>query len=97
MFGAWPSARSARPSRPDYRKGGGVVLWDAVSRKPLRPMTDCYWERATVETLAFSPDGKDIAAGLACPAPRLAKAACCCGTLAATLPPGSIGNHSLWL
>ena len=37
--GAWPSAPTARPSRPDTTVGGersgGVVLWDVATRKRL--------------------------------------------------------------
>ena len=36
-FGAWPSAPTARPSRPDspHCRSGGVVLWDVAARKRL--------------------------------------------------------------
>ena len=62
---AWPSAQTARPSRPDtvdLTGGGGVVLWDVAARKRLAdeplPVNE-----GDVESVAFSPDGKTIAAG----------------------------------
>ena len=60
---AWPSARTARPSRPDSGDiSGGVVLWDVAARKRLvdEPLPV---KEGQVESVAFSPDGKTIAAG----------------------------------
>ncbi len=63
---AWPSAQTARPSLPDTAAavgGGGVVLWDVATRKrlvdePLAVKEGCW-------RVAFSPDGKTLAAGIA--------------------------------
>ena len=64
---AWPSAPTARPSRRDSTAsddyGGGVVLFDTAARKRLseEPLTV---KRAGSVSVAFSPDGKTIAAGI---------------------------------
>ena len=64
-YRAWPSARTARPSRPDTHaaaREGGVVLWDVAARKRLvdEPLSV---KEGDVTSVAFSPDGKTIAAG----------------------------------
>ena len=75
---AWPSAPTARPSPPDTLGGGGggVVLWDVAdasgSGRAARR------EEGDVESVAFSPDGKTIAAGYTSAA--AAAAGWCCGT-----------------
>ena len=51
MLRAWPSAPTARPSRPDTAAGaGGVVLWDVAARRrladePLAVKEGYVWER----------------------------------------------------
>ena len=66
MSRAWPSAPTARPSRPDTAAsilgGGGVVLWDVAARKRLAD-DPLPVKEGDVTGVAFSPDGKTIAAG----------------------------------
>ena len=79
MSGAWPSAPTARPSRPDTAAtsaaaGGGAVGRGARERlrdNPL-PVTEGY-----VTSVAFSPDGKTLAAGYGAAS---AAAGWCCST-----------------
>ena len=62
---AWPSAPTARPSPPDTRVGGGgggVVLWDVAGRSGWRTEPLAVKE-GDVTSVAFSPDGKTLAAG----------------------------------
>ena len=52
-----------RPSRPVHRRlRGGVVLWDVAARKRLGGVSLAV-EGGFVMSVAFSPDGKTIAAG----------------------------------
>ena len=76
---AWPSAPTARPSPPDTARGGGggVVLWDAAARKRLADEPLAVKE-GVVTSVAFSPDGKTLAAGYG--VASAAAAAWCCGT-----------------
>ena len=65
MSRAWPSAPTARPSRPDTVGGGGVggvVLWDVAARKRLAD-DPLPVKEGSVQSVAFSPDGKTLAAG----------------------------------
>ena len=65
MFRAWPSAPTARPSQPvtaSSTADGGVVLWDAARRKRLVD-APLHVKEGGVSSVAFSPDGKTIAAG----------------------------------
>ena len=70
---------TARPSPPDTasRVGGGVVLWDVAARKRLGDEPLAVKEGG-VRSVAFSPDGKTIAAGYA--RRHRPAAAWCCGT-----------------
>ena len=65
MSGAWPSAPTARPSRPDTAAAAAAAGWccgtwprgSASADDPL-PVKE-----GSVESVAFSPDGKTLAAG----------------------------------
>ena len=77
---AWPSAPTARPSPPDTAAagGGGVVLWDVAARRRLAE-DPLPVKEGDVKSVAFSPDGKTLAAGYSVAA-SAAAAAWCCGT-----------------
>ena len=64
MFIAWPSAPTARPwpRGTALGGGGGVVLWDAARRERLQEEPLAVTE-GDVRSVAFSPDGKTLAAG----------------------------------
>ena len=78
------SERGLQPRRQDHRGrirrrgdgGGGVVLWDVAARKRLADDPLAVKE-GDVRSVAFSPDGKTIAAGYGVAA---AAAGWCCGT-----------------
>ena len=66
MFRVWPSAPTARPwprgtARP-RRVGGGVVLWDTADASGSQEKPLAVTEGG-VNSVAFSPDGKTLAAG----------------------------------
>ena len=60
------------------RDGGGVVLWDVAARKRLVDEPLAVKEGYRMRSVAFSPDGKTIAAGYG--GIRATAAAWCCGT-----------------
>ena len=76
------SERGLQPRRQDPRRrirraiNGGVVLWDVAARKRLAD-APLPVERGHVTGVAFSPDGKTLAAGFGGAAES---AAWCCGT-----------------
>ena len=80
---AWPSAPTARPSPPATTGGGvlggGVVLWDVAGRKRLAERPLAVTEGG-VRSVAFSPDGKTLAAGLHASGVASSSAGWCCGT-----------------
>jgi hypothetical protein len=60
---AWPSAPTARPWPRGTAGGvGGVVLWDTARRVRLQEKPLAVTE-GSVNEVAFSPDGKTLAAG----------------------------------
>ena len=65
MLIVWPSAPTARPwPRGTASRGGvgGVVLWDTARRERLQEKPLAVTE-GYVQSVAFSPDGKTLAAG----------------------------------
>ena len=79
MSRAWPSAPTARPSRPDTASaavgGSGAVGRGRAKRLADDPLPV---KEGHVQSVAFSPDGKTLAAGYGVGGGRVG--GWCCGT-----------------
>ena len=63
---AWPSAPTARPSRPDTASAASAAAgWCCGTRPARKRLADepLAVKEGDVESVAFSPDGKTLAAG----------------------------------